>query len=121
MTRPVEVALPAGHADAIGPTPYPMVEAPVGLLPPVVSFAKGLPRVYLVEAGEVPPPLDPADVDPLRPETWRAHVPAPAPLPLPSGSSRELGQQALACLKRLGLWLLVMAVALACSSVSVVH
>ena len=42
------------------------------VLPPeLASAAPGLPRVFLVEAGEGPPRCDPADVDPLRPETWR--------------------------------------------------
>lgn len=42
------------------------------VLPPeLASEAPGLPRVFLVEAGEEPPRCDPADVDPLRPETWR--------------------------------------------------
>jgi len=62
------------HAEAFGKVPYPMVDAPAGLLQQVGSFAKGLPRAVLVEAGEVPPCLDPAGVDPLRPETWRPWV-----------------------------------------------
>ncbi|MBI4798255.1 MAG: hypothetical protein HY794_05890 [Desulfarculus sp.] len=44
------------------------------LPPQLVSAAPGLPRVFLVEAGEQPPRFDPANVDPLRPETWRPFV-----------------------------------------------
>jgi hypothetical protein len=45
------------------------------VLPPeLASEAPGLPRVFLVETGEQPPYADAFDVDPLRPETWRAMV-----------------------------------------------
>jgi len=45
---------------------------PWPVLPPeLASEARGLPRVFLVEAGEQPPRADAFAVDPLRPETWR--------------------------------------------------
>ncbi|MFH1033828.1 MAG: hypothetical protein V1806_04920 [Pseudomonadota bacterium] len=89
--------------------------------PVLPSLAKGLHRAYLVEAGEVPPCPDPANVDPLKPGAWRGQVPVLAPLPLSNDSSSDLGRQALACLKRLGLWLVVTGIALACSIVDVVR
>lgn len=125
MARPVEVALPVGHADAIGPTPYPMAEAPAGLLQPVGSFAKGLPPAIWPTVPGLRR-LDPAEVDPLRPETWRPWVDRPGPLPAPHTAEplrheyyRQLGLQALACLKSMGFVLLVLALALACTFVDV--
>jgi hypothetical protein len=55
-------------------TAIPTGQAWPAIPPELASEAPGLPRVFLVEAGEQPPRLDALAVDPLRPETWRSMI-----------------------------------------------
>lgn len=92
---------------------------------PLPSYAKGLPCALIPTVPGVRR-LDPAEVDPLRPETMRPWVPRRGSLPVVHTAEPlhrdyycQLGLQALACLKSMGFVLLVLALALACTFVDV--
>ena len=92
---------------------------PWPVLPPeLASEAPGLPRVFLVEAGEQPPRADAFAVDPLRPETWRPLMKPPtagavAMLPPPGERSPAPASLAARGLRLLGRLLISAAIIVA--------